>query len=196
MVDVFSRFILPNTSLSSKLKQSFFPWKTISDYLSVAQSASPKTSIQSFLLRLFGSAENALFPTPSQLTFSTHLPSTLFRVALALNPFKNAFDEELYVAIIRTHPEILPLLFAPANSRVSDIVSVDARPGEAADPLDAGTAGIRRVGANGGVFVRNSGAAHRAAKRSQGNGQGEKPEFLESIKGWLFPVVLSRSVVP
>ena len=196
MVDVFSRFILPNTSLSSKLKQSFFPWKTISDYLSVAQSASPKTSIQSFLLRLFGSAENALFPTPSQLTFSTHLPSTLFRVALALNPFKNAFDEELYVAIIRTHPEILPLLFAPANSRVSDIVSVDARQ---AKPL-----------IHGMLEPRESAAWERTVeflceilelpivlpKEAKEMGKAKKPEFLESIKGWLFPVVLSRSVVP
>ncbi len=196
MVDVFSRFILPNTSLSSKLKQSFFLWKTISDYLSVAQSASPKTSIQSFLLRLFGSAENALFPTPSQLTFSTHLPSTLFRVALALNPFKNAFDEELYVAIIRTHPEILPLLFAPANSRVSDIVSVDARQ---AKPL------IHWM-----LEPRESAAWERTVeflceilelpivlpKEAKEMGKAKKPEFLESIKGWLFPVVLSRSVVP
>ena len=33
-------------------------------------------------------------------------------------------------------------------------------------------------------------------KEAKEMGKAKKPEFLESIKGWLFPVVLSRSVVP
>lgn len=196
MIDVFTRFVLPNQSLSSKLKQSFFSWKAISDFLSVAQSSSPRQSIQSFLLLLFGSTQNALYPATSKLTFSTHLPSMLFRVAAALNPFKNAFDEELFLALIHTHPEVLPLLFAPAvaSAKVSDAILLDVRQSK---PLihwmlepRASTAWERTVDFLCEILELPAVLPEDARQLSATN----KPEFLEMMKSWVFPVALNRSV--
>ena len=188
--------MLPNPSLSSKLKQSFFSWKTISDFLSVAQSAAPRQSIQSFLLLLFGSTQNALYPATSKLTFSTHLPSMLFRVAMALNPFKNAFDEELYLALIHTHPEMLPLLFSPAisPSKVSDVVSLDVRQSKPLihwmlEPRES-AAWERTVDFLCEILELTTVLPEDARQLSETN----KPAFLEMMKSWVFPVALNRSV--
>ena len=43
----------------------------------------------------------------------------VFRVLSDLNPFKHAFDCNLYLAILQTHPEVLPLLFSEPQTNLS-----------------------------------------------------------------------------
>lgn len=54
---------------------------------------------------------------------STYLPSTLFKVALVLNPFKIDFDRQLYLCILQEHPEMIPSLF---NEPAKQISAVDS----------------------------------------------------------------------
>lgn len=40
----------------------------------------------------------------------------VYRVLFQLNPFKSSFDRDLYLTILRSHPEVIPLLFADPHS--------------------------------------------------------------------------------
>lgn len=98
------------------MKQSFFPWTTLSRYLEEIAKSSDKAPLQSLLLTLFGDGPAALYGPPSVFTFSSHLPSTVYRLLAALNPFRAAFDRQLYLTVLRSHPEAFSLLFADAQT--------------------------------------------------------------------------------
>lgn len=115
--------ILNSSYCSTKLKQSFFSSATLINYITVCQKDTCPVFFKQFVLSLFGDSACVLFPRLSQFTSTTFLPSTLFKIALALNPFKHAFDRTLYLLIVKEHPEIIPALFNEPTKQISSVDS-------------------------------------------------------------------------
>ena len=107
--------MLSSSLLSLRMKRDFFSWDVLSSLLSACQSLPPDAELAVFVRSLFSKSPCCLYDALSTFSFASHVPTMIFRVLTALNPFRFAFDRSLYLAILRIHPEVLFLLFADSQ---------------------------------------------------------------------------------
>ena len=200
MVHLFKDSILSNSYCSLKLRQSFFSSSTLSQYITSCQKESTPSFFKDFVIHLFDHSNISLFPPTSHFTSTSLLPSTLFKVVLALNPFKYDIDRKVYIAVIKGHPEIIPALFTEPAKQISstesyvNISSLEQSKSKVLinwmlEPRDSSLWGKTidfLIEILNLTIALPQDLIHLASKDSS--------SFLTSIKSWLFPGVLTRSV--
>ena len=184
------------------MKQSFFSWNTLSNYLEVATRYADKAPLQQFLLDLFGNGSTALYGPLPNLSFTSHVPTMVYRVLSALNPFKVPFERNLFLTIVRSHPEAIPLLFADSRTLTSSYSNVLVVSGSSVETTKS------KILINWMLEPRNSAMWMNTVDflmelmklplvlpAEASTLAVTSPEVLqESLKAWLWPMVLNRSV--
>ena len=200
MVHLFKDSILTNSYCSLKLRQSFFSSSTLTQFISFCQKESTPAFFKDFVIHLFDHSSTSLFPPTSHFTSTSILPSTLFKVVLSLNPFKYNIDKKVYLAVIQEHPEIIPALFTEPAKQISstesyvNISSLEQSKSKVLinwmlEPRDSNLWGKTidfLIEVLNLTIVLPQDLMHLATTDSV--------SFLTSIKAWLFPGVLTRSV--
>lgn len=197
---MFSENILPTSYCSSKLRQSFFASSTLCDYVAFCEKDTTPSFFKDFVLSLFGNSKCCLYPPLSHLTISSFIPSTIFKVALSLNPFKHSFDKDLYLLLIQEHPEILPALFSEPSKQLSAVeayatsVSVETKTKVLVnwmlEPRESALWG-RTIDFLVEVLRMPVVLPQELISLATSN----YSLFFTSIKSWLFPGALNRSVI-
>lgn len=176
------------------MKREFFPWETLHSLISACQENESNTALHSFVIQLFSTSPICLYDRLSVFSFSSHVPTMVFRVLSDLNPFKHAFDCNLYLAILQTHPEVLPLLFSEPQANLSStseaveknrshvLIHWLLEPRESA--VWFGTVDFL-------IQVLQLPLSFPSETRSLSE---SREQFFEVIRPWLFPVTLTRSV--
>ena len=199
---VFTQYVLPNRSLSIRMKQSFFSWTTLSNYLEAATRYADKAPLQQFLLDIFGDGPSALYGPLLNLNFTSHVPTMVYRMLSALNPFKVSFERKLFLTIVRSHPEVIPHLFADPRTLASSSTDVLVVSGSTVETTRSKSLiNWMLEPRNSAMWLTTVDFLMEVMKlplvlpEETATLAITSPEVLEeSLKAWLWPMMLNRSV--